>query len=47
MELMHHSGIRLTASIYQHLELAHTAGAVNQLPVPKAVQEGITYATRT
>jgi len=32
MELMRHSDIRLTTKIYQHLELADTAGAVNQLP---------------
>jgi integrase len=36
MELMRHSDIRLTTNIYQHLELVDTAGAVNQLPVPKA-----------
>ena len=39
MELMRHSDIRLTTNIYQHLELADTAGAVNQLPMPKAETE--------
>ena len=33
MELMRHSDIRLTTNIYQHLELADTAGAVNRLPI--------------
>jgi len=33
MELMRHSDIRLTTTIYQHLELADTAGAVNLLAV--------------
>jgi len=32
MELMHHSDIRLTTNIYQHLELVDTASTVNQLP---------------
>jgi hypothetical protein len=32
MEPMRHSDIRLTTAIYQHLELADTAGAVNKLP---------------
>ena len=45
MELMRHSDIRLTTAIYQHLELADTAGAVNLLPVPKA--ETGTRATGT
>ena len=45
MELMRHSDIRLTTAIYQHLELADTAGAVNLLPVPKAETE--TRATGT
>ncbi len=31
MGLMRHSNIRLTTKIYQHLELADTAGAVNRL----------------
>jgi integrase len=39
MELMRHSDIRLTTSIYQHLELVDTAGAVNQLPIPGAEVE--------
>lgn len=33
MELMRHSDIRLTTTIYQRLELADTAGAVNLLPL--------------
>ena len=32
MELMRHSDIRLTTKIYQHLELADTAQALNHLP---------------
>jgi hypothetical protein len=39
MELIRHSDIRLTTAIYQHLELADTAEAVNLLPVPKAETE--------
>jgi hypothetical protein len=39
MELMRHSDIRLTTAIYQHLELADTAGAVNLLPMPRAEAE--------
>ena len=39
MELMRHSDIRLTTAIYQHLELADTAGAVNQLPALKTEKE--------
>jgi integrase len=45
MELMRHSDIRLTTAIYQHLELADIAGAVNSLPVPKA--ENTMLATGT
>ena len=39
MELMRQGDVRLTTAIYQHLELADTAGAVNLLPVPKAETE--------
>ena len=33
MALMRHAEILLTTAIYQHLELADTARAVNRLPV--------------
>ena len=36
MELMRHSDIGLTTKIYQRLELADTAGAVNRLPTIQA-----------
>jgi len=40
MELVRHSDIRLTTKIYQRLELADTAGAVNRLPVIRAEASG-------
>jgi len=46
MELMRHSDIRLTTKIYQHLDLADTAGAINKLPVIQ-VEQSPTHVAAT
>ena len=49
MGLMRHSNIRLTTKIYQHLELADTAGAVNRLAEaaaePSSTRVAVTWGT--
>jgi hypothetical protein len=46
MELMRHSGMRLTTNIHQHLLLADTPGAVILLPIPKAEARPTSTCTR-